>query len=74
VAEIALVLTLCASEASPQRGGAATQRGTAMLAVRTGGTPVPRNLHGKIKIAPLLRSKQLAYHAAADLSRPHQFQ
>jgi hypothetical protein len=29
-----------------QRGRAPTQRGTAILAVRTGGTPVPRNLRG----------------------------
>ena len=27
--------------AIPQRGRAATQRGTAILAVRTGGTPLP---------------------------------
>ena len=29
-----------------QLGGVATQRGTATLAVRTGGTPVPRDLRG----------------------------
>jgi hypothetical protein len=39
----------------PRRGGA-TQRGTAILAVRTGGTPVPRNLRGPRRFWGIVQS------------------